>query len=247
MRLNVGFVALAVAFALCLLPAGPGAAQSPVFLQVEPDADYRASVRFRNIQSEMFYVDRNMGDLDLDGLPDPPVDRSEELVRGDAPVSTRTRLSENIATIALIGLLATLGYLAYKYGGRARDGFARPDKGRRNNRRSAPIEEQRQIKRARTQELIARLLDMEDRHAAMVELIHHVLDAAATRHDLRLGRSETSRDFLRRLPEDWPYLADMRRIVIAEELVQFGGRPLITRTFEDCLRRATPILDEVQA
>lgn len=235
---------LAMAVSLSLLPAAPGVAQDAVILPVTPNSEYQAAIRFRNIQSEMFHVDRGFDGVDMDQMPGPAI---EAEAQDDAPRSVPDRLVENLNLLFLAALAGVIGFLAYKYGGRARDGFARGDNGKRAARRTPQTEEQRQIKRARTQELIARLLDMEDREAAMVELIHHVLDAAAVQHELRLGRSETARDFLRRLPQDWHHLADMRRIVIAEELVQFGGRPLITRTFEDCLRRATPILDGARA
>ena len=42
-------------------------------------------------------------------------------------------------------------------------------------------------------------------------------------------------------------MPDLKRIVMTEELVQFGGRELPESTFEDCLRRAIPILNGARA
>ena len=83
----------------------------------------------------------------------------------------------------------------------------------------------------------------EDRREALVLLIENLLPAAARQNSIRLGRSETAREIIRRLPHGWALLPELKRIVMTEELVQFGGRDLPERTFEDCLRRAAPILD----
>lgn len=241
---TIGRKAFAAAIVMLALLAHPATAQDAVILSLPADPDYTAATRYRNIQSELFYVDRRMGPLDMEQMPDPP-----SIADQQAPTEGFFgQVSVNLNTALLLAFFGIIGWLIYKYGRRARDGFVRAGTDRRNGTaRMAQSDDPRREKRPRTQDLIARLLDMEDREAAMVELIHHVLDAAASQHDLRLGRSETSRDFLRRLPENWTHLADLRRIVIAEELVQFGGRPLVSRNFEDCLRRATPILDGVRA
>ena len=85
---------------------------------------------------------------------------------------------------------------------------------------------------------------MADREAAIVLLLQAALQEAATANGLRLSRSETAREFLRRLPPGWAHGSSLRRLVMAEELVQFGGRILAEETFEQCLHDAAPILGQ---
>lgn len=235
---------LALAIAVIFSTPDQGVSQDVSFLPVERNPDYDAAVQFRNIQSELLYVNRLSGELPLDNMPIPPSQNDEEGKR----IFGSSGMYDNASRVLLALLLGLLVFVALRYGKRARDGFSSTSRTKNpRERRRKRTDEQTSAKRARTQELIARLLDMEDREAAFVELVQIVLEAAAEQNELRLGRSETARDFLQRLPRGWSYLADIRRIVIAEELVQFGGRPLIARTFEDCLLRATPILDGAQA
>ena len=229
---------------LLAVASGNSNAQDVKVLRITENPTYVRAVRFRNIQSELLYVDTMTGALPLDDMPSPPT----PAVTSDQPNAFTEQVLENVTRVLLLGLTALLVYLVVKYGWRAKNGLLRQ---RLNGNSSAELrahsDEAPTMTRTRTQELIAKLLDMEDREAALVELVHHILSAAADQNELRLGRSETARDFLQRLPRNWPPLTDMRRIIIAEELVQFGGRPLVARTFEDCLRRATPILDGKRA
>ena len=144
---------------------------------------------------------------------------------------------------AVGGILAALIFLFLRSGG----GFGalrvrKPgdeDRATRKNRRKPGKEGK---KAGTLNGLLEQINAMPDRRAALILLLQHSLRRAATDNDLRLGRSETARDILRRLPAQWTHFAALRKLVMAEELVQFGGRALAEATFEECLRTATPIL-----
>lgn len=200
--------------------------------------DYRAAVRFSRVQNDMYYIDRLDGEIPMDGAPryTPPEPETDSDVDPEAVNWGFT------AVFALVLVLAAL--LLWKFGGGASSRFAnreadvgpREAKPRKAAKPSANDEPE-------TARLIDRLLAMADKEAALVELVQHVLHASAKTHGMRHSRSETARELVRRLPASWQRLGDLRRIVLAEELVQFGGRALADETFEDCIARARPILN----
>jgi len=202
------------------------------------DPGYRQAIRFSRLQSELVYIDRLDGPIPMDGLPlrrapDPADDDSDGGTQLFEASQVISRVALGILAMFLLvaliksrrGLMYRLGRATGEVAETGPDGSAIPDLPRENH-----------------MALIERLRAMQDREQALVALIEASLASAANQNRMRLGRSETARELLRRLPGSWPHITGLRRLVMTEELVQFGGRPLRETTFEDCLRRALPIL-----
>lgn len=203
---------------------------------------YAEGLRFSRIQKDIFYIDELNQPIPMNGLP--RFERRPEPEVEEAPEVRPITGGERWGTVAIFAvLILIIGYIAYRFGSGFGGSFQkRPDKGgtgTRQNGTTRPVYKPE----TPTEILLAQLRAMEDRREALVTLIEHLLPAAAHQNDIRLGRSETAREIIRRLPGKWTMLPELKRIVMTEELVQFGGRDLPERTFEDCLRRAIPILD----
>ncbi len=213
-------------------------------LNVPQDEAYLDAIWLSRIQNKLTYVDTTTGSIPMDGAKvQPPRPEAEP----------QSRVSwEDLSAIGMLSrillfiLLAVVIYIFVKHSGVLNGGFGKGGdfKSERTNGSGKP---EPQIPLPEGNALIARLRQMPDKEEALVLLVGHTLDAAGRQNALRLRRSETAREFLARLPGNWPRLADLRRITMTEELVQFGGRPLADKTFEDCLRRAEPILNGVGA
>lgn len=199
---------------------------------------YEREVRFSRLQDDITYVESRVGPLPLDGLTVEAPARPSDTEAGDRTL----RLGARLGLVLLAAAMLVLGFrnrhiLADRFGGDTRmptRAAARTDDRVTGAMTAAPG-------------LIGRLRAMTDRRAALVRLIEAVLGAAAQANGLRLGRSETARELLSRVPRDWPHFSALRGLVMAEELVRFGGRPLPDATFEACLDRAAPILSEPPA
>ena len=224
--------------ALCLLVTGglSHAQEARITAhELEKSEGFADAQGFARLQTDLIYIDHLEGEIPMDGAPryQPP---EEERERSDGQGVEVTN------QVLLVIVLALAAWLAWKFG--------------------RPVLERwgiisREIKRTQDEngntltiddgypvesDLIARLKAMKDREAALIELVQAILPVAARANGLRLTRSETARELLRRLPKTWPHLSDLRRIVMTEELVQFGGRPLEEASFLDCLTRAQPIV-----
>lgn len=206
---------------------------------------YADTLRFSRIQRDIFYIDELNQPIPMNGLPrferrkepDPEIEDIPDL---PAPLS----FGERWGWFAFFAVLAgVVIYLVHRFGDGIGASFQkRPDGGTRETRRNGNA---RPVFKPETptELLLAQLRGMADRREALVALIEHLLPAAAHQNGIRLGRAETAREIIRRLPVSWALLSELKRIVMTEELVQFGGRELPERTFEDCLRRAVPILE----
>lgn len=198
------------------------------------NAEYDSGNRFSGLQSRLNYIDELTGEIPMDGVPDykPPEPEDD----GADNTTTRQRIGQGLLLLFAIGLgfvmLRHAGPFLRRFGllrelpGAAMNGRTQPDDGT-----GVPLPG-----------LIERLRGMDDTETALVMLVGALLPVAADQNGLRIRRSETARELLRRLPAQWTHLASLRRIVMTEELVQFGGRPLTRRAFEDCLDRARQIL-----
>lgn len=231
---------LMTAILASVLIAGPAAAQrDPDITRLDVPLTssgeaYRKSVRFGRIESELYYVDTLNGEI--------PLGRPPKLARPpDVPEPVDGPDWRRLAIFG--GILAALIFLFLRAGG----GFGalavrKPGDADRAARNGAKRSARDRGNAGSPKGLLAQISAMPDRRAALILLLQHSLRQAAKAHDLRLGRSETARDILRRLPTQWVHAAALRRLVMAEELVQFGGRALAEATFEECLRTAAPIL-----
>lgn len=200
---------------------------------------YEDAIRYSRLQSDLVYIDRLDGPIPMNDLP---LRRPPEVAEDGRDAGAQLfEASQVVSRVALGILLLFLAVALVKSRrglmhrlGRTEGGSA----GANGGPAPPPADPAAENHMA----LIERLRAMQDRQQALVALIEATLASAADQNRLRLGRSETARDLLRRLPRSWPHLAQLRRLVMTEELVQFGGRPLPETTFEDCLRRALPIL-----
>ena len=231
---------LAAACIGLVLLGGPGAAQQSEEPEIRPyqlarNTDYEALVRFRRVQSELIYIDRLKGEIPMDGLalrkpPEPAVERDRDSLTGPELTSRGILLAGLLGLAILVWrnrswLLLMLGQTSSATPRAASPG---------NGAKAAP--------QPIDPTLLGRIRAMADREAAIVLLLQAALQEAAQANGLRLSRSETAREFLRRLPPGWAHGSSLRRLVMAEELVQFGGRALAEDTFEQCLHDAAPIL-----
>lgn len=202
--------------------------------------EYAARTRFSRLQTEVFYIDRLVGEIPMDGRPLPPRDDEAD---PDLPLPDRDQMAV-ARSISRIALAIGAGLLLWVLFRRRYEIMARLRGLSVTSTSAAPAlrNAQPSAAEANSSGLIARLRGMEDRREALVLLLHAVLKAAARQNDMRLGRAETARELLRRMPTTWTHLGDARRLVLAEELVQFGGRPLPESLFEECLRQGETIL-----
>ena len=83
-----------------------------------------------------------------------------------------------------------------------------------------------------------------DRRAALMALAQYALARVVTSNGLRLQRSWTVRDALRRLPSEQSYLSQLRALVLAAERVHFGGRDVTEDEFKAHLNATQPLLTE---
>lgn len=194
-------------------------------------------VEVRPLQQDIIYIDQLTGEIPMDGalLPPPPeVPEVPDLGEG-------LRASELVTRLVLAAMLAAMLWALW----RNREAIAERLTGAPRSAKSKPRKTSAPAQPIRDDTgLLAELRRMKDRRAALVLLLQAVLRAAAQQNGLRLGRSETARELLRRLPNGWEHLDPARNLVMTEELVQFGGRPLPDPLFEACLTQAAPILSE---
>lgn len=211
-----------------------GVATRIVEHQVVRGDAYARATRFTRVQTDIRYVEEANGTIPMGGpIPDPPDERQDfDFVPPSDAVELLTRIVLVIgAVILLVLIVRNRHFLTNRFGGaerKARGVTVQPDQ--------APMPD------VGHPGLLAELRAMEDRAAALERLASAVMDVAAQTNGLRLGASETARDLLGRLPQNWTHWAGLRRIVMAQELVRFGGRPLAETTFEACLDAAAPIL-----
>ncbi|MEO1273820.1 MAG: DUF4129 domain-containing protein [Pseudomonadota bacterium] len=211
-----------------------GVATRIVEHEVTRGDDYARATRLTRVQTDIRYVEEANGTIPMDGpIPDPPDQRQDfDFVPPGDAVELLTRIVLVIGVVFLLVLIfRNRHFLTNRFGG------AEPKK-----RGVTAQPGQTPVLDVDHPGLLAELRAMEDRAAALERLASAVMDVAAHANGLRLGASETARDLLGRLPQSWTHWAGLRRIVMAQELVRFGGRPLAETTFEACLDAADPIL-----
>lgn len=237
-------VLAAITLLLLSLSAFPGVSQDAApditLIEVPENPDYARSVRLSRLQSRLNYVEETSGPIPMDAAANISVPETAEPSNSRPFEWTAFEFLSRLALLIVIGLGL---YALLKHGGFLTGKFRSPqDAHSASARDHVGNGHQPDIPRPETEALFTRLRAMPDREEALMLLIGHTLEAAGRQHALRLRRSETAREFLNRLPAQWQSMTDLRRITMTEELVQFGGRPLPEKTFEDCLRRAYPIL-----
>lgn len=148
-----------------------------------------------------------------------------------------------VIILIFAALLAGVVYAGTQFGGARIVSFARaPTSGRR---RRAPSDSETAGWPDTAGHLdVGEIGKISDRRTALMLLAQQALSKAAEANGLRIARSWTVRDVLRRLPADWPHLAALHRIASANEITHFGGRAVSEEAFQSLLGLARSIFVE---
>lgn len=142
--------------------------------------------------------------------------------------------------ITLTAVLAVILFLLVRYGNAVSVSFG----GVRNEQRGQKQRENSAMMVEETSSLSAfleRLLAMSDRREALFLLTGRALTVAADANALRIGRSQTARDVVRSVPEDWRHKSELQFLVRETEIVHFGGRPLHDDAWQSSVQAARTI------
>ena len=222
--------------AVVLILAAPwpafGQIRELAFEDTESAAAYRRAIRFSGVKNRAFYIDEVTGDIPMDAAP-----RIQPRVEAPpSPVPDRT-----IPYIIVVGVFGLIGFLLWRFGGQSQITL-------RNSQavsagRVPAVGPAQAGADQNIGDFLKSLAAMPDRRAALILLVGRVLRRAAETNGLRLKRSETARDILRRLPRDWALFDPTRNLVVAEELVHFGGRGVSDGQLDAYIAIARPILN----
>ncbi|MEM6489967.1 MAG: hypothetical protein AAF677_17130 [Pseudomonadota bacterium] len=223
----IGVPGLAPASAVAQTTAG----QTPPAARLRPparDDAYVETAEGRRNRLDVRYYDPEGGPPAL-SLDEGLLDKPEEASSFDP--DTRDFVLGAILVIVLglaIWAVAALG------GARA-TGFSTVSSGKRAG--NAPLSPAAQRATETPLDLSA-IEAMADRRAALIALGRAALARAAMANDLRLGRSWTYRDALRRIPRGWRGYPALASIARASEIAHFGGRPVDEMAFRQHLELA---------
>ncbi|MCR9129763.1 MAG: hypothetical protein NXI12_09585 [Alphaproteobacteria bacterium] len=129
------------------------------------------------------------------------------------------------AAVALV-ILSGLGYLVWKYGR-----VSGPGQAPRSRSRSGRAREQVRAAAAEPGLTFEAVLAMDDLSRALGALLSLALSAAARLAQVRLTRSDTAREVLRRLPRDFEFFNALRTLVAEAERVRFAGAEISAEQF----------------
>lgn len=91
-------------------------------------------------------------------------------------------------------------------------------------------------------DLLSRIKSMTDRREALILLLRYCLLRAAEATDTNFRRADTEREALGRLPHQWTYFAQLRRLLMQTELVHYGGREIDDESYKSALKDGAEIL-----
>ncbi len=207
-------------------------------LEVTPSGQaYIESLRFRGIEADVAYYDptRPAPELETTAEPDRRINR-------EGPDREEINLIEFLIAI---GVIVGVGTILYLFGGQMglSIGSAISNPERDGDGRSMPATAFGADLPQRLQDILA----IKDRRAALMALAQYALARVVTANGLRLQRSWTVRDALRRLPGSQSHLAQLRVLVLAAERVHFGGRDVSEDEFNAHVSATRPLLTEREA
>ena len=220
-----------------LAPAVSPAQPAPENLDLTEGGEaYLRLARRSGIEAQVGYFDPTRPPPELKPVIEfkPPEEREQsEVDLGDGQTVTL------LITLMILGVIA---YLVYAHGGATGLSFrSAPDQGaRRGDAKDAILAGLD----APDVSGLANIAAIEDRRLALLALLRQVFSRAAEDNDLRLQRSWTAREALRRIPADWPHLAALGALVRDVELTHFGGRPVAEDAFQAHIALARPVLRE---
>lgn len=219
------FLQIVFVFFSLLLP-GSSHAQEPVREphQIEQSGeDYLRALRLRRVHTDVDYFSPEGPPPPLD-VTQKPKARSEDdggsvTVEGDGNVSTA------IAAVILIGI----GYLFWRFGG----GISVSMRRHGENASSGRLQKRdnREAAGGSTGNL-EEILSTRDRKTALVKLTRYVLAETVAAGGVLMQRSWTARDALRHVSGSEEKRKQLRTLVLASELVQFGGRDVSEDAFQ---------------
>ena len=231
------FLMFCAALVVFAAPApGQEAIRQPVELR-ESGQDYLRSVRRRGISTDVAFFDRTGPAPALDTTVTPETDTQSR----DTDLSLGGRAVWIIISIVVI---ATLVLLFSRLGGASVVDFnAQPQTGK--SRRQKKDRRKGAATSALPAEL-SQILQITDRRAALLELMRTSLVKAADLHQIRLQRSWTARDALRRIPKDWPLRPPLQTVLTAAERAHFGGRAVSEDDFKAHVEQIAPLFAATQ-
>lgn len=157
---------------------------------------------------------------------------------------TEWPLSRTFMIIVSLAVLIGIGMFAIRFAPGATINTRVPSDERRrgaDGRRTAGGSPEPGISAAGGREFIAQVQAISDRRQAIILLLRRCLELALVANDLALGRSQTAREILYRLPNTWLHVDSLARIVRIEERVQFGGEEIPESVFQESVELAKPM------
>ncbi len=214
--------------------ADPDAIEIPVG---ESGQEFKETIGRSRVETELIY---------LDPLADETLPREAAKA---APAKSQTPdLSRYLLILILIVVLGAIVLFASKFAPKTTISMWSPKDGMRSGgNRNKPVGDAASPLNALAgNQFLNELRTMTDRRAALILLSKRALEHATEIHGLPLGRSQTAREILRRLPRSWDHHAALSKIVGFEERVQFGGRDLPEPVFQESLSLAEPLFQDRQ-
>ncbi len=234
---------LAACLLSVLMSSSPARAQSgdPYVLGApvgESGKAYESAKRFRGIQSDLIY-------LRPDAKPGDYWDKSVQTERDyttDRP--NDWPLTRTLMIIVSAAALIAICLFAVRFAPSAAFNTTSPsDERRRGAERTQAGKDPKETGASVVggREFFTRLQAMADRREAMILLLKRCLELALDANSMALGRSQTAREILFRLPKTWLHIDALARIVRIEERVQFRGEDLPESVFQESLELAKPM------
>ncbi len=226
----------AAALIFCTTVAGA----EPVIDRLDPPKGaqaqaYTAKVRPTRIETEAIYARSVTGDLS-EGYTERPAARERSS-------DFRTpAVAPGVALWLVIGILLTAILVWLRFGGGGML-FAREPLDEVKSANPTGWTSSTGIGTGSQGDILAQIMAMTDRRAAMVLLLRYCLHHAAQKTDTRFARSDTEREALRRLPKGWKGLGFLRVLLRETELAHYGGRDVTEPGFQAALKAAAEVLD----
>ncbi|NSX53291.1 hypothetical protein [Parasulfitobacter algicola] len=220
------------------LAAQDGAIVSLDFEQTESGQAYQDAIDGTRLANDVTYLDPNrpLPDLLNRQSPDRTIPEPREITSGasEAVAGSARVIIFVICAVILGGII----FLFMKFGGVSVTTFQKnPD----NTARQRSDNDHADVVHAAPPSKLDQIEAITDRQIAITELMRSALVRAAQMNNLRLQRSWTARDALRKLPRDWQHLMALRNVTREAELAHFGDRPVAEDVFQTHLAAMRPL------
>jgi hypothetical protein len=204
--------------------------------ETESRTAYRQSVRYSRTETDLVYIDALTGAIPSNRVPDFSPPRQQDQSVGDGNVRV-------LGIVLSLAVILAFAFLFWRYGGASNltlRGIERSGASAKSSGDGALSVDGPELP---LEEFLGQLHQMSDKRQALNLLVGRCLRAAAGINALRLTRSDTAREILRRLPQKWALLADLTALVRTGEHVQYGGHPIDGDLLETAMGQARPILE----